>query len=162
MSFPQLSQSWFFCRFTTYFYKLSQNESFPTHVQFSLFPNSLPYAFTFVFSSSFFCWSLFCFTLLFITLQRPPSHCPLLIPCSAEKSAAARLFLKKMTRNAADSVLQRCDTMRAVGGFTACVKIWAGLSFLANLFKWLGLILCIRRSQVQNKVFDSLGAFLSI
>lgn len=81
----------------------------------------------------------------------------MLIPCSAEKSAAAGLFFEKVTRDAADSVQQRRVIQWAVGDFTACVKIWAGLSLLVNLFKWLGLILCISRSQAQKKVFAGSG-----
>lgn len=103
---------------------------FPPMCSFLYFPPAYPIPSLFVFSSSFFCWSPFCFRLLFITLQRPPSHYSFLIPCSTEKSATARLLLKKW-KDAADSVQQKtCGTMRAEGGFTACVKIWAGLIFL--------------------------------
>lgn len=131
--------------------------NFPPMCSFLYFPPAYPITSLFVFSSSFFCWSPFCFRLLFITLQRPPSHYPFLIPCSTEKSVTARLLLKKWKEMLLTQCSKRCGTMRAEGGFTACVKIWAGLSFLVNLFKWLGFIICIRRKKVQNKVFLYLG-----
>lgn len=132
-------------------------------MQFSLFPTSPPRAFTFVFSACLFRCSPFCFLFLFIPFQRPPSHCPLLIPCSAEKYLQQQTFFEVSDKRCCwFSAARTCDTMRAVGGFTARVKIWAGLSFLVNLLKWLGLILCMRRSQVQHKAFSGFGEFLPI
>jgi len=157
-----LVQLWLLARFTTYFYKLSENLSFPTHVGFSLYPTSPPHAFSFVFSACFFHCSAFCFLFLFLTFERPPSHCSLLIPCSAEKYLQQQSFFEVSDKRSCwFSAARTCDTMRAVGGFTARVKIWAGLNFLVNLLKWLCLILCMRRSQVQRKVFAGFGELFS-
>lgn len=79
------------------------------------------------------------------------------------KICSSKIFFWKSDKKCCwFSAAKPYDIMRAVGGFTACVKIWAGLSFLANMFTWLSLILCIRRSQTQNKIFNGLGEFLSI
>lgn len=116
-------------------------------MQFSLFPTSPPHAFTFVFSACFFHCSPFCFLFLFITFQRPTSHCPLLIPCCAEKFLQQQSFFEVSDKRCCwFSAGRPCDTTRAVGGFTAHVKIRAGLNFLLNLLKWLSLFLCMRRS----------------
>lgn len=125
---------------------------------FSLFPTISPCAFPSVFSTCFF--HCFPFSFLF-NFSKAPSHCRLLIPCSAEKYLQQQSFFVVSDKRCCwFSATRTCDTMRAVGGFTAHVKIQVGLSFLVNLCKWLGLILYIKRSQVWHKFFAGLEEFL--